>query len=320
MKNNGKRKPTWTYFAPTPAKITPDPIISQTFHRRHFLQTAAASALYLATGRFSSAETATLAGTDRIKVGLCTYRWGENAQLPELLDALAAAGMTGIELRCHHKHGVEPELDASARREVKRRFNDAGITLVGFGTNEDFHHKEPEKVREHIERAKEYVRLSADCGASGIKVKPNDLPEGVAREKTTAQIAEALDELGEYAAGFGQVIRLENHGQCAPIPIMREIIEQVHAPNVGLCWNSNRVDLEAPGFEANLRSVLDRLADTAHICGTPANVYPYGDLCRILTAASWNGWLLIENGQPTENLTESLKATKAEFDRLLAAE
>lgn len=252
--------------------------------------------------------------TGEMKFGLCTYRWGEKLPLNELLDVCHAAGIEGIELRCNHAHAVEPELDAAARSAVKKQFTDAHVTLVGFGTNEAFHYTDPTEVRRHIERAKEYVRLAADCGVSGVKVKPNDLPKEVEQSKTTAQIAEALDELGEYAAGFGQVIRLENHGGCAAIPIMKEIIEQVHAPNVGLCWNSNKVDLDAPGFEANLRSVLDRLADTAHVCGTPPERYPYADLCRVLNEAKWSGWILIENGQPIEDLLAGLKTTKAEFD------
>lgn len=298
--------------------------MSKSMNRRHFLKSAAASVSILGLGCALDGIAPLLrAGAPfpsdgGIQVGLCTYRWGEKTPLPELLDACRAAGVGGVELRCEHAHRVEPELDGAARTEVKKRFADAGIRLVGFGTNEAFHSEDPETVRRHIERAKEYVRLSADCGGSGIKVKPNDLPKGVERSKTTAQIAAALDELGEYAADFGQVIRLENHGQCAKISIMKEIIDQVRAPNVGLCWNSNKIDLEEPGFEANLRSVLDRLGDTAHICGTPADVYPYDDLCRILRGANWNGWLLIENGNPVDDLTASLKKTKAEFDARLA--
>lgn len=252
------------------------------------------------------------------RFGLCTYLWGAKADLAALLECCRATGLEGLELRCQHAHAVEPEIGAAERAEVKKRFIDSGITLVGFGTNEDFHHVDPATLRQKIERAKAYVRLSADCGGLGVKVKPNNLPKEAEQKKTTAQIAAALDELGRFAADYGQIIRLENHGQCAPIPIMKEIIDQVKSPNVGLCWNSNGVDVDPPGLEANLRSVLGRLGDTVHLCNTPFDVYPYDILCRILKESGWNGWLLIECRDEVTDLTADLIRMREKFEKWLA--
>lgn len=298
--------------------------------RREFLKTSAAISAGLfgvGAGVFSDASEAKK-GTELrfptsggIRFGLCTYLWGAKIPLPELLDACAKSGAMGLELRCQHAHGVEPELDAAARTEIKKRFADSGVTLVGFGTNEDFHHTDPAKVEKKLARAMEYVRLSADCGGWGVKVKPNDLPKEVDRAKTTAQIAAALDRLGTDAAELGQLIRLENHGGCAPIPIMKEIIDQVQAKNVGLCWNCNEVDKDAPGIEANLRSVLGRLGDTIHIHEFNAPVYPYQALLRILREANWNGWLLMEahtNIADAAELTTRLRTERECFEAELA--
>ena len=127
---------------------------------------------------------------------------------------------------------------------MKARFADSPVTLVGLGTNEHFDQKDPAEVQACIEAAKAFVILSHDVGGSGVKVKPNNLPKDVPVEKTTEQIGKALNVLGAFAADYGQQIRLEVHGACAPLPIMKQIIDVATHPNVYLCWNSNQKDLE----------------------------------------------------------------------------
>ena len=70
-----------------------------------------------------------------------------------------------------------------------------------------------------------------------MKVRPNALPKDVPEEKTIEQIGKSLNLLGAFAADFGQQIRLEIHGGCARIPIVKRIIDVADHPNVGLCWN-----------------------------------------------------------------------------------
>lgn len=253
-----------------------------------------------------------------IKTGLCTYLWGANWDLPTLIANCAQAGLGGVELRVQHKHGVEPELGKAQREDVRKRFADSPITLVGFGTNEDFHHTDPARVRHCIERAKEYVILSADCGGSGVKVKPNDLPKGVDQKKTTAQIAAALNELGKFAADYGQQIRLENHGGCAPIPIMKEIIEQVTEKNVGLCWNCNPCDMNEPGFVENFRSVITRLGATIHVHDPLTPKYPYEEMIPLLVEQDYDGWLLLECSNTVADGVAAMARSREYYEELIA--
>ena len=66
-------------------------------------------------------------------------------------------------------------------------------------------------------------------------------------EKTVEQIGKALNELGRFADGYGQKIRLEVHGSCSPLPIMKAIMDVADHPNVGACWNCNATDLDESG-------------------------------------------------------------------------
>jgi sugar phosphate isomerase/epimerase len=109
-------------------------------------------------------------------------------------------------------HGVELEIDSTRRAEVKKRFADSPVKLLGLATDERLDWIDPEKLKQAIEKGKRYVQLSHDVGAHGIRVFPIDFHKEVSQEQTIAQIARSLNELGKFAAEYGQLIRIENHG------------------------------------------------------------------------------------------------------------
>ena len=149
----------------------------------------------------------------KMKIGLVTYQWGKDWDLPTLIANCEKTGFLGVELRTQHAHGVETSLSAAQRTEVKKRFADSPVTCVGYGSNFDYHHVDQDRLKQSIKGTKDYIKLCSDIGATGIKVKPNALPQEVTPEKTLTQIARSLDEVGRYASDLGQVIRVEVHGQ-----------------------------------------------------------------------------------------------------------
>jgi sugar phosphate isomerase/epimerase len=59
--------------------------------------------------------------------------------VPTLIELCKKAGVAAVELRTTHAHGVEPSLPAERRKEVRKRFEDAGVVLWGLGTTCEFH-------------------------------------------------------------------------------------------------------------------------------------------------------------------------------------
>jgi sugar phosphate isomerase/epimerase len=230
----------------------------------------------------------------RMRFGLVTYLWGRDWDLPTLIANCEKTGVLGVELRTEHAHRVESNLNARQRKDVKKRFADSPVTLLGPGTNFAFHHTDASRLRRDIEGAKDYIKLSYDCGGTGIKVKPNDLPKNVSQDKTTEQIGKSLNELGRFGADYGQKIRLEVHGACAPLPIMKKIMDVADHPNVGVCWNCNGQDLQGEGLEYNFNLVKDRFGDTAHIRELNVGDYPYQELMNLFVAMDYDGWILLE--------------------------
>ena len=230
-----------------------------------------------------------------MRFGLVTYLWGQDWDLPTLIANCEKTGVLGVELRTEHAHGVESNLNPEQRRDVKKRFDDSPVTLLGPGTNFAFHHTDPAALRRDIDGAKDYIKLSYDCGGTGIKVKPNDLPKGVPVEKTVEQIGKSLNELGRYAAEYDQVIRVEVHGRgTSSLPVMKQIMDVAEHPRVGVCWNCNSQDLDGEGLEYNFNLVKDRFADTVHVRELNMGDYPYQELMNLFVKMDYKGWILLE--------------------------
>lgn len=232
-----------------------------------------------------------------MKLGLCTYLWGKDWDIPTLIKNCTTAEIYGVELRVDHAHKVMPDLSAGQRKEVKKQFGDSDIKIVGLGTNEQFDSPDPEKLKKSIERTKEFIRLSADIGGSGVKVKPNALHKEVATEKTLAQIGQSLDELARYAKGFGQQIRLEVHGEkTQEIQNIKTIMDNSADKNATVCWNCNPQDLNGQGLEYNFNLLKSRFGDTVHVRELNNSSYPYRQLMNLFVKNKYKGWILLECG------------------------
>jgi sugar phosphate isomerase/epimerase len=254
----------------------------------------------------------------KMKLGFCTYLWGEKWDLPTVIANCEKSKVLAVELRTLHKHGVEPSLSADQRKEVKKRFADSPVVFLGPGTNECYHHVDPKALAKAIETSKAFIKLSHDCGGSGVKVKPNDLPKGVPQKKTTEQIGRALNELGRFAADYGQQIRLEVHGGCSRLPVIKEIMDVADHPGVGVCWNCNDQDLQDGGLEPNFNLVKKRLGATTHVRELNVGKYPYQDLIRLLVQADYAGWLLLECRQKVKDGVAAMTEQLQVFERMVA--
>jgi sugar phosphate isomerase/epimerase len=289
--------------------------------RRHFLSTAALTGAAVACGVLGSpaASFSQEKKGGEIRYGLVTYQWGKDWDLPTLLKNCELAKVLGVELRTTHKHGVEPGLSEFERNDVRKQFESSSVQLVGIGSNERFDSPDPAVLKQSIEATKGFIRLSHDVGGSGVKVKPDSFHKDVPREKTITQIGKALNEVAEFAGGFGQQIRLEVHGQCAHLPTIRAILEVADNPNVAVCWNSNPQDLEAPGLAHNFNLVKDRLGRTTHIHRLDAKNYPWPELLDLYVKADYSGWLMLEEGEVPPDPAAGLIEQRMLFDEMLAA-
>jgi len=229
-----------------------------------------------------------------MKLGLVTYNLAKDWDVATVIRHCEATGFQGVELRTTHAHKVEVNLSKAERLEVRRRFADSKVELYGLGSAFDYHTPDAAKLRADIEATKEYLQLAHDVGASGVKVRPNGLPREVPVDKTLEQIGRSLRELGEFAAGLGQQIRLEVHGGgTSLLPNIRRIIDVADHPSVGVCWNSNQTDLEGQGFAHNFELVRPRIIEV-HMRDLFLEEYPWRQLLTSLVRTGYTGFCLAE--------------------------
>ncbi len=255
----------------------------------------------------------------RLWLGLVTYLWGKDMDLPTVIDSCEKSGLLGVELRTEHKHAVELKLSPAERKEVHSRFRDSNVKLIGYGSNCEYHSNDPAKLKSNIELTKEYIRLMHDCGGSGVKVKPNSFVEGVPHKKTIEQIGKSLNEVAEYGDGFGQKIRVEVHGPgTSDLRVIRDIFRVADHPNVHVCWNSNDEDLKGEGLAANFHMVQDRLGDTVHVREFNIGDYPYAELIKLFQAINYQGWVLLEcRTDPADKIAAMIEQREI-FEKLIS--
>lgn len=261
----------------------------------------------------------TTKSSPKIRFGFTTYQWGMKWDLPALIDSCHKAQVFGAELRTSlsYAHGVELTLSARQRREVRERFDDSPITLVGLATSERFDSPDTAKLKAAIESTKAYIKLSHDVGGSGVRVFPNSFHKNVPREKTIEQIANSLNTIGAFAAGYGQQIRLEAHGSVGELPTLKAIMDEVTEPSVRVKLNSDKRDARGKGFEHNFNLVKDKLGSTMHVHDLEDAGFPYQLQMDLLVKIGWKGWALLERGGQPQHPVKSLIEQRQIWERML---
>ena len=260
------------------------------------------------------------ASASKLRFGFTSYQWGKDWDISTMIANLTKAQVYGVELRtsASYAHGVELSLGAAQRQEVKKRLADSPITLVGIASAECLDWPEPDKLKAAIEAAKAHLRLSCEVGASGVRVFPNQWHPNVPHEKTIAQIARALNEIGAVAADYGQEVRLEAHGSVGELPTLRAIMDQVTQPKVRLKLNSDVRDTKGEGFEKNFNQVKKFLGHTLHTHNLKDTKFPYQLQINLLVKMNWDGWGLLEASDKVPDRVQALIEQRQLWEQMVA--
>jgi sugar phosphate isomerase/epimerase len=280
--------------------------------RRGFVRTAgAAAAAALAAPANLVAAPAEGPGRIPFRLGIVTYMVAADWDVPTILKVCRNVGLTDVELRTTHKHGVEPSLGKPQRQEVRKQLADSGVRLWGLGTTCEFQSPDPSVVRKNIDTCRQFIDLARDVGAAGVKVRPNGLPKEVPAEKTLEQIGKALDPCGQAAGDAGVEVWVEVHGGGTQKPSnMKAIMEHCGRPNVGVTWNSNADDV-VNGSVAESFALLKPWVKSCHIneiYKDGQGRYPYRELFRLFRESGYDRVTLVEvaRGMPTPEAGEEM--------------
>ena len=284
------------------------------YNRRRFLQTAGTLA---ATGLAADVAAAPDRGEEKpplkFRLGIVTYMIAAQWDVPTIVKVCKNVGLSPVELRTSHKHGVEPSLSKEQRQEVRKRFADAGVEIWGCGTTCEFQSPDAAVVKKNVETCKEFVGLVADLGGKGVKVRPNGLPDKDKVDKTLEQIGQALAECGKAAADAGLEIWLEVHGGgTSHPPNVKKIMDACGHSQVGLTWNSNKEDIKDGSVEEYFKLLWPwvRSCHINELYKDAAGAYPYRELFRLFRANGYDRVTLCEVGRTPPDLDSGIEVLR----------
>ncbi|HOC73893.1 MAG TPA: sugar phosphate isomerase/epimerase family protein [Candidatus Hydrogenedentes bacterium] len=267
--------------------------------RRHWMTLcagAASAASLTLSGPSRGLRAVAAAANAPFKLGMVTYKMGEKMTCDQLIALCKEAGLAGVELRTTHGHGVELSLSKSERADVRKKFEDSGVVLVGLGSTYEFHSNNPAVVKKNIEGAKEYAQLAADVGAGGIKVRPNGVNKGEELAVTHERIGKAWGEVAAAAAGLGVEVRMEVHGSegSREPKSVRAMLDHANHANAKVCWNCNGGETDENGsIRANF-DLLKHALGLVHINDIGVPKYPWQELFDLLKECGYSGYCLAE--------------------------
>ena len=123
--------------------------------RRGFMAVSALAATSGAWAESLRRSMGSLIATPRF--GMVTNLWGRDLQLADLISACESSQLEGVELRTTHAHGVEPTISEKEAREIRARFADSSVDLVGLGSNERFDSPDSDRLAAAMDATRRFL-------------------------------------------------------------------------------------------------------------------------------------------------------------------
>jgi sugar phosphate isomerase/epimerase len=214
--------------------------------RRQFLQTSLAAGAGIALAPSAPAiEPIQRNGKSHIRLSIAGYSYRKYLALnikpkpPMTLDDFVelAAGM--------NLDAVEPtayyfaETSSEYLAHLKGKCSRLGLDISGTAVGNNFCTSNPSKLTQEIQSVKQWVEHASRLGAKTIRIFAGSVDKGDSEEKARARCVEAIQEACDYAAKFGVILALENHGGIvATIDQMLAVVQAVKHDWFGVNWDT----------------------------------------------------------------------------------
>lgn len=158
--------------------------------------------------------------------------------LAEMIMFAKECGFSGMELREGSIWGISAEMAQDERKDVLRKFEEAGIRITNIGSSVCFTGKRGDA--EQFVTFKKVVSLAHDLKAGGVRIflgyfnkrRDNAVP-AIPYPEILTQIKEACD----YAATYGVQVWIETHNEFATGRSLRKLLDDVDRPNCAVIYD-----------------------------------------------------------------------------------
>jgi sugar phosphate isomerase/epimerase len=174
---------------------------------------------------------------------------------------------SGLEIR-----GIQRQMDLTKCKEFTaenisatlKLMKDKGLRFVDLGSSAEMHHSDAAERQKHLDEAKRFIDLAAQLNCPYIRVFPNKLPKED-RDKTIDVIINGLKETGNYADRTSVMVLMETHGDVVESAVLKQIMDAVNHPKVGLVWDVSNMWTVTKEPPAQVYPLLKKYIHHTHI-------------------------------------------------------
>lgn len=222
--------------------------------RRRFLTTSAIAGAGAALCRQLPAfEPIRRTGGPLLKLSLAAYSFnrflnlrGKSKPTMTIEDFVRFAvdqNLEAIEPTSYYFADVSDQYMAKFRRMCTRR----GLDISGTAVGNDFCKAGAAQVQAELKTAKQWIERAAILGAKTIRIFAGTVPKGDTEDAARSRCVTAIQEACDYAARFGIILALENHGGITATPKqVLAIIDAVKHDNFGVNLDTGNFHTDNP--------------------------------------------------------------------------
>ena len=274
--------------------------------RRQFLGSAlAAGAAYsLVPGTAPAIDPIVRNGKSHLRLSIAAYSYRKyldlkakpkpSMTLEQFVAAAAEMGVDAVEPTAYYFANTSPEY----LNRLKGKCTRLGLDVSGTAIRNNFCTKDPGKLKQQLAYVREWTEHAARLGAKTVRIFAGGLDKGDNEEAARSRCVEAIQEACDFAARYGIILALENHGGIVTtIDQMLALVRAVKHDWFGVNLDTANFHSEDPYAD------LERLAPYAVVVqlkteirrkGKPKEPADLKRLTDILRAPGYRGYVALE--------------------------
>lgn len=195
-----------------------------------------------------------------IKYGFSTIGC-PNYDVPQVVELAKANGFSGIEIR-FLRGTVDlaslPELTTGIA-ETRRRFDDAGVKVVGINTGVRMVALDPAVRQQQLEAARTNLAVAQALGAGYLRLFGGPVPAEQDRERTLDAIAQGLGEIADLTHAGGVRSLIETHDSFCKADSILDLYKRGASDKLEVLWDTLHSYRHGDSGEETWSKVGDRI-------------------------------------------------------------
>jgi len=160
--------------------------------------------------------------------------------IPQVVELARANGFKGIEIRFLRGTVDLASLSefTSGIAETRRRFDDAGIKVVGINTGVRMVSLDPAVRQQQLEAARANLAIAQALGADYLRLFGGPVPAEQERERTLDAIAQGLGEIADLTHAGGVHSLIETHDSFCKADSILDLYKRGASDKLGVLWDT----------------------------------------------------------------------------------